>query len=90
DIYLGRTADEGLISTGLLLAFCIVIAKAFRKLWKANPGKRWFNRDYIALIAGIFVSYLVGGMGIDYRYFDLVNRDRLPVRGRRLPVGPRP
>jgi O-antigen ligase len=73
DIYLGRTADEGLISTGLLLAFCIVIARAFRKLWRANPGQRWFNRDYIALIAGIFVSYLVGGMGIDYRYFDLVN-----------------
>jgi len=73
DIYLGRTADEGLISTALLTAFVIVIAKAFLKLWRANPRGKWLNRDYLALIAGISVSYLVGGMGIDYRYFDLVN-----------------
>ncbi|MBK9304306.1 MAG: O-antigen ligase family protein [bacterium] len=73
DIYLGRSADEGLLSIGILIAFSVLIARAFLKLWQANPDHQWFNRDYLAVIAGIFVCYLVGGMGIDFRYFDLVN-----------------
>jgi len=73
DIYLGRTADEGLTSTSLLLAFTILIFKSFRRQWRLNPQGKWFNRNLLALFAGIMVSYLIGGMGIDYRYFDLIN-----------------
>lgn len=73
DIYVGRTADEGLISSGLLLAIGLLVFRAFVRKWRMNPQGEWFNRDSMAVIAGIMVSYLVGGMVIDYRYFDLIN-----------------
>jgi len=73
DIYLGRTAEEGLVSALLLLGFTIVVARAFVRQWHANPQQEWFNRDLLALFAAMMACYLVGGMVIDYRYFDLVN-----------------
>jgi O-antigen ligase len=73
DIYIGRTADEGLLSAGLLLAIGLVFLKSFINLWRANPQGPWFNRDFMAVIAGIMICYLVGGMVIDYRYFDIIN-----------------
>lgn len=73
DIYISRIAEEGLFSGAVLLAFTVVIVRAFRRRWRANPRDSWFNRDVLALFAAIIVSYFVGGMAIDYRYFDLVN-----------------
>jgi O-antigen ligase len=73
DIYISRIAEEGLFSGGVLFAFTVVIVRAFRRRWRANPQDNWFNRDTLALFAAIIVCYLVGGMAIDYRYFDLVN-----------------
>jgi hypothetical protein len=35
--------------------------------------KDWLNRDGLAVMAAAFTAYLVGGMAIDYRYFDMVN-----------------
>lgn len=73
DIYIGRTADEGLISAGLLVTIGILVFRAFVRKWRSNPQGEWFNRDSMAVMAAIMVSYLVGGMVIDYRYFDMVN-----------------
>jgi len=73
DIYLGRAADEGLVSIFLLVAIGIVAVKAFARQWRANPQGKWFNRDMLAVMASIAICYLVGGMVIDYRYFDLIN-----------------
>jgi O-antigen ligase len=73
DIYISRIAEEGLFSGLLLLAFSVVIVRAFRRRWRANPQDSWFNRDVLALFAAMLVSYLVGGMAIDYRYFDYIN-----------------
>jgi O-antigen ligase len=73
DIYLGRTADEGLISSLILAAFAFFIFRAFLVKWRADPQYPWFNRDFLGLVAGIMTCYFVGGMSIDYRYFDLIN-----------------
>jgi O-antigen ligase len=73
DIYISRIAEEGLFSGAVLLAFSAVIVRAFRRRWRANPQDSWFNRDVLALFAAMLVSYLVGGMAIDYRYFDYIN-----------------
>ena len=73
DIYVGRTADEGLVSAGLLFAISIIIFRTFVRKWRANPQGKWFNRDYMAVMAAIMACYLVGGMAIDYRYFHNVN-----------------
>ena len=73
DIYIGRAADEGLVSLVILAIFGFLIVRAFRKLWRYNPQGVWINRDLLVLFAAIGVSYMMGGLGIDYRYFDLVN-----------------
>ena len=73
DIYIGRSADEGLFSTGLLLIMGLIVFRAFVVKWRMNPQGKWFNRDSMAILGAIMVCYLVGGMVIDYRYFDLVN-----------------
>jgi O-antigen ligase len=73
DIYLGRAAEEGLISLFLFLSFVIVIAMHYRRRWGENPEGTWFDRDTLAVMAAMSISYLVGGMVIDYRYFDLIN-----------------
>ncbi len=73
DIYLGRMAEEGLVSSVLQFTFYILVFWAFVRKWRADPQGEWFNRDSLALFAAIMVCYLIGGMIIDYRYFDLVN-----------------
>lgn len=73
DIFLGRAVEEGLIGFGLMVAFYIAIWRAAVRQWKAQPVESWFNRDVLALMYGMMVTYMVGGMVIDYRYFDLVN-----------------
>ena len=73
DIYLGRAAEEGTISLFLFLAIIAVTALQFLKRWRENPQGEWFDRDTLALMGAICVSYLVGGLIIDYRYFSLVN-----------------
>ena len=73
DIYWGRLAEEGIVSLALLWAALGVVWLRFRRLWRIVPGRSWLNRDGLALFAGIFVCYMVGGTGIDFRYFDLVN-----------------
>ncbi len=73
DIYIGRMAEEGIISGLLLLAFSVTVIRMFLRKWRLDPREDWFNRDLLALFAGIMVCYLVGGMGIDYRYFNTIN-----------------
>jgi O-antigen ligase len=73
DIYLGRAADEGLLSIFMLASMALLVAKVFKRKWQANPRGQWFNRDSMAVMAAITACYLVGGMAIDYRYFDLIN-----------------
>lgn len=73
DIYLGRAADEGLLSIALLAAMVALTTREFIRKWRANPQGKWFNRDIMAVMAAITASYMVGGMVIDYRYFDLIN-----------------
>lgn len=73
DIYISRIAEEGLVSALLLLGFAIVVWRAFGRKWRQRPTEAWFNRDVLALFAAIEVAYLVGGMAIDYRYFDFIN-----------------
>jgi O-antigen ligase len=73
DIYIGRLAEEGLVSVGLLAAFTLVVLRAFLRKWRAAPAGDWLNRDTLALFAAMMVCYMVGGMIIDFRYFDLVN-----------------
>lgn len=73
DIYIGRLAEEGIISALLLAAFGLVIFRAFLRQWRADPNGPWFNRDSLALFGAMMVCYLIGGMVIDFRYFDLVN-----------------
>ena len=72
DIYWGRLAEEGLVSISLLFASLGLIWLRFRRLWARAHDSDWLSRDGLAVVAGIFVAYLVGGMVIDYRYFDLV------------------
>lgn len=73
DIYISRIAEEGLVSALLLTGFAVVVWRAFRRKWRQRPAEAWFNRDVLALFAAIEVCYLVGGMAIDYRYFDFIN-----------------
>lgn len=73
DIYLGRAAEEGLVSVALFFWLMALLWRQFWKRWQAMAGGSWFDRDFLALYAGIMVSYLVNGMTLDYRYFDYVN-----------------
>lgn len=73
DIYWGRLAEEGLVSLALLAAVFSIMWFRFRKLWYSVSERRVLNRDGLAVMAAIVVCYMVGGLAIDYRYFDLVN-----------------
>lgn len=73
DIYIGRLAEEGLISSLMQFAFYALILRAFVRKWRRNYKTPWFNNELLAVFAGIMVCYLVGGMVIDYRYFDFIN-----------------
>jgi hypothetical protein len=73
DIYLGRAADEGLISIVMLAAMMALAGREFIRKWNADPKGRLFNRDSLAAMAAIMACYMVGGLTIDYRYFDLIN-----------------
>jgi O-antigen ligase len=73
DIYWSRLAEEGLVGMALLVTAFGVGYLRFRRLWREVPERAWLNRDGLAVFAAIFVSYLVGGAFIDFRYFDLVN-----------------
>ncbi len=70
---LGRLAEEGLVGGILQWSFYFVIFRAFMKKLKAGVWSRWFDRDVLILLGAILVTYMVGGMVIDYRYFDLIN-----------------
>ncbi len=73
DIYLGRLAEEGIFSSILQFTFYFMVLRAWLRKWRLDPRGDWFNRDTLAVMAATMVCYLVGGMVIDYRYFDLVN-----------------
>ncbi len=73
DIFLGPTAEVGIVGTTFMFWFYYLILRSFRSLWRRAPQGRWFNRDLLALFFGITVCYFVGGMAIDYRYFDFIN-----------------
>lgn len=73
DIYIGRAAEEGLVGLFLFLGFYLAIFRVYIARWKENPQGSWFDRDTIALMGAMTAAYLVGGMVIDYRYFDLIN-----------------
>lgn len=73
DIYFGRAAEEGLIGLVLFLGFYVAIFRQYLARWRENPQSSWFDRDTVALMGALTVSYLVGGLAIDYRYFDLIN-----------------
>lgn len=73
DMYIGRLAEEGIVSLGLLWGVAIAVWLRFKKLWNQVAEVDVLNRDGLAVIAAILVTYMVGGMGIDFRYFDMVN-----------------
>lgn len=73
DMYLGRLAEEGIVSIVLLTAALLLFWRRFRQLWGQVHESDWLNRDGLATIAAVFVVYAVGGAAIDFRYFDLVN-----------------
>ncbi|MCP4574631.1 MAG: O-antigen ligase family protein [bacterium] len=73
DIYIGRLAEEGAVSVMLLLALAVSVGRAFLAQWRASSREKYFDRDVLAMIMALAVCYLVGGMIIDFRYFDLVN-----------------
>ena len=73
DIYIGRAAEEGLVSIALFGALMAVLHRHFWKRWHTPAGDSWLDRDFLALYAGVMVSYFVNGMTLDYRYFDFVN-----------------
>lgn len=73
DIYIGRAAEEGLVSIAIFGALVTVLYRHFWRRWRAATGSGWFDRDFLALYAGVMASYFVNGMTLDYRYFDFVN-----------------
>lgn len=73
DIYLGRLAEEGIVGSFFQWAFYFVILRAFIAKWRRDVWSDWFNRNTMVMLAAMMVTYLVGGMVIDYRYFDLIN-----------------
>ena len=73
DIYIGRAAEEGLISLGIFLWWLLEVARVFWRKWQLRPRGAWFDRDALATFGAILVAYLLGGMVEDFRYFDNVN-----------------
>jgi O-antigen ligase len=73
DIYIGRMAEEGLVGVMLLMVYVIGVLKSFFKKWRFNPQEPWFNRDLLAVFMSVIVLYMVGGLFMDLRYFDLPN-----------------
>jgi O-antigen ligase len=73
DMFIGRAAEEGLVSLALVAWLLVVLWHHFWRRWREATGNSWFDRDFLALYAGVMVSYIVNGMTLDYRYFDFVN-----------------
>ena len=73
DIYIGRAAEEGLISLGIFLWWLLEVARVFWRKWQLKPEGEWFDRDALATFGAVVVAYLLGGMVEDFRYFDNVN-----------------
>jgi O-antigen ligase len=73
DMFIGRASEEGMVSVALVVWLMFVLGFAFWTRWRTSPGESWFDRDFLALYAGIMTSYFVNGATLDYRYFDFVN-----------------
>lgn len=73
EMYIGRTAEEGLLGMSLWFGFMAAVAWQLLKRWRDNPQGEYFNRDFLAMVAGVCVAYLVGGLAFNYRFFSLVN-----------------
>lgn len=73
DMFVGRAAEEGLVSLLLVALLLGALWRHFWKRWQEPPTGSWLDRDFLALYAGIMTSYIVNGLTIDYRYFDFVN-----------------
>jgi hypothetical protein len=57
----------------MLFGFTLQIFRAGLFKWRRKLKDEWFNQDTLTLFAGIMVCFHIGGMVIDYRYFDLIN-----------------
>jgi hypothetical protein len=73
DIYFGRLAEEGIVSIALLGSALGIVWFRIRRLWEQVSEQDVLNRDGLAAIVASLVVYLVGGLAIDFRYFDMVN-----------------
>ena len=73
DMYVGRLAEEGAVSLLLLAGFFFATMKAGFRKWLLAPKEEWFNRDFIATVFALQIVYLLSGVAMDLRYFDLIN-----------------
>ena len=73
DIYLGKLAETGLVGMGLQMGIYVLLARLlWRKLHPPTPDDH-VARFMLPAIGGMMVGYLVGGLAINYAYFDSVN-----------------
>lgn len=73
DMFIGRASEEGMVSIALVVGLMTMLGIAFWMRWRTTGGDSWFNRDFLALYAGVMASFFVNGATLDYRYFDFVN-----------------
>lgn len=70
DMYLGSLAEEGLVGASLHIAIYLQILLLFRRKYRLRRHGDRFAIELMPAIAGLMVGYLVGGLAIDYRFFE--------------------
>ena len=73
DIYLGRLAETGIVGMGLQVMIYFGFFALLRKKMSQTYADDDERRRLFPALGGMVVGYLVGGLAIDYVYFESVN-----------------
>lgn len=69
DIYLGSLCEEGLVGMGMQMTIYFLIARAFLRKYRWRREGDHFSVYILPVIGAMFISYFIGGLTFDYRYF---------------------
>jgi len=72
DMYLGPLAEDGLVGTVLQFTIYFIILRVFLRKFSWRKDGDPFARYVMPLFAGIFLSYLIGGLTISYRHVSML------------------
>lgn len=72
DIYFGLLAETGAVGVFLQGSIYLIILRAFLRRYRGRKKGDEFAELVLPVFAGVWVGYLVGGLGFDFKFFSFV------------------